>query len=297
MNNQLFLVIAILFIVMIIIDFVFNFTGILKENFDVFNNETYMEAVRNNTNSRNNNNNSNNENIPETDSTLTNKINTVVSHSTGSIYGVISLGNRLPTRKIVFLFQNNIALSIDSNGEINRKLANKFDETQHFRLVKISSNEDLENIITGTYTISDENEYPYYFLQSVKNPEYVISQRSEGEITLERPSNSLAQRFDISHEELLPVISQENENSKTLKIKLKLDDNSLNKILQELRTIGFDTNDNNINSNTNNLFQDFDTFHDISADDMDGNYAEESCGIENYIPRDALSSLCYNCDV
>lgn len=294
MNNQLFLVIAILFIVMIIVDFVFNFTGILKENFDVFNNETYMEAVRNNTNSRNNR---NNENSPETNTTLTNKINTVISHSTGSIYGVISLGNRLPTRKIVFLFKNNIALSLDSSGKLNRKLANKLDETQHFRLVKISNSEDLANIIIGTYTIPDETQYPYYFLQSVKNPEYVISQRSEGEITLERTSNSLAQRFDISHEELLPVISQENENPKTLKIKLKLDDNSLNKILQELRTIGFDTNDNNINSNSNNLFQDFDTFHDISADDMDGNYADEGCSIENYIPRDALSSLCYNCDV
>ena len=75
------------------------------------------------------------------------------------------------------------------------------------------------------------------------------------------------------------------------KLKLKLDDNSLSKILEELRTIGFDTNDNN------NVFQDFDTFHDISANNMDGNYADENCNIENYLPRDALSSLCYNCDV
>ena len=192
----------------------------------------------------------------------------------------------------IFLVKNNVALSIDRDGKITRKLANKFDETQHFRLVKISSSEDLANtIIDGIYTTPDEVQYPYYFLQSVKKPQYVISQLEEGEITLERASNSLAQRFDISHEELLPVLTDEEENPKTLKIKLKLDDNSLSKILEELRTIGFDTNDNN------NVFQDFDTFHDISANNMDGNYADENCNIENYLPRDALSSLCYNCDV
>jgi hypothetical protein len=290
MNNQLFLVIAILFIVMIIIDFVFNFTGILKENFDVFSNDTYIEAINNSNN--NNYNNINNNQISETDSTLTNKVYTVISHSTGSIYGVIPLGNRLPTRKCVFLVRNNIALSIDTEGRINRKLANKFDETQHFRLVKISNREDLENtIINNVYTIPEEEQYPYYFLQSVKNPNYVISQLSEGEITLEQISNSLAQRFDISHEELLSVLSEEDENPKALKIKLKLDDNSLNKILEELRTIGFDTNDNDTN------FHDFNNFPDISANDMDGNYADENCDIENYLPREALSSLCYNCEV
>ena len=45
MNNQVFLVLAILFIVMILVDISFNFTGILQENFDVFSNETYLEAV------------------------------------------------------------------------------------------------------------------------------------------------------------------------------------------------------------------------------------------------------------
>ena len=69
MNNQVFLVIAILFIVMIIVDFVFNFTGILKENFDVFSNEqkplitinTVTVTVNSNScNSSNSSNNSNN---------------------------------------------------------------------------------------------------------------------------------------------------------------------------------------------------------------------------------------------
>ena len=45
MNNQVFLVIAILFIVMILVDLIFNFTGILQENFDIFSQETYLEAV------------------------------------------------------------------------------------------------------------------------------------------------------------------------------------------------------------------------------------------------------------
>ena len=67
MNNKVFLVLAILFIVMILVDIIFNFTGILQENFDVFSQETYLEAVENSNNNnveeqsvRNNSNNNNN---------------------------------------------------------------------------------------------------------------------------------------------------------------------------------------------------------------------------------------------
>ena len=35
---------------MILVDIIFNFTGILQENFDVFSNETYFEAVENSNN-------------------------------------------------------------------------------------------------------------------------------------------------------------------------------------------------------------------------------------------------------
>ena len=292
MNTQVFLVIAILFIVMIIVDFVFNFTGILKENFDVFNNETFLRAVEEN---NANNNNEELNNTPPVDTTLTNKIHTVISHSTGSIYGVIPLGERLPTRKVVFLLKNNVSLSLDKEGVIVKKLANKFDQNQHFRLVRIDSAENLGSIIKERlYSIPDKDSFPYYFLQSVKNPDLVITQLSEGEITIEPITNSIEQRFDVSHEELLNVIEDESKKDKTLKIKLKLDENSLNKILDKLETIGLESD---INNNTNSDFQDFDTFNNVSANNMDGNYAEEHCKIEDYIPRDALSSLCYNCDV
>ena len=89
MNNKVFLVLAILFIVMILVDIIFNFTGILQENFDVFSNETYLEAVENSNNNnvesqsvRNNNNNL-------FDLTETHKIHSVISHSVGTAYGVI----------------------------------------------------------------------------------------------------------------------------------------------------------------------------------------------------------------
>ena len=63
MNNQIFLVIAILFIVMILVDLVFNFTGILQENFEVFSNETYKQAVENVSNNTEVNNFNNNNNV------------------------------------------------------------------------------------------------------------------------------------------------------------------------------------------------------------------------------------------
>ena len=58
---------------MILVDIIFNFTGILQENFDVFSNETYFEAVENSNNNNNveaqavkndNSNNNSNNNAP-----------------------------------------------------------------------------------------------------------------------------------------------------------------------------------------------------------------------------------------
>ena len=176
MNNQIFLVIAILFIVMILVDLIFNFTGILQENFDVFSNETYLEAVEDvQKHNGNNSNNGNNNNAPSKDFTHRYKINSVISHSFGTVYGTIPLGQRLPTTKVLFLVKKNVTLSIDEKAKILMKLPNSFDETQHLRLVKINNDNDIKNVITdGTYLATYESEYPFYFLQSVKNPEYFL---------------------------------------------------------------------------------------------------------------------------
>jgi hypothetical protein len=294
MNNQVFLVLAILFIVMILVDIIFNFTGILQENFDVFSNETYLEAVENSQNNNNNNN-------SPTDLTETHKINSVISHSVGTVYAVVPLGQRLPTTRVLFLIKKNVALSIDSAGKILKKLPNKFDQTQQFRLVKINSDADISNVITNGVFIATENaEYPFYFLQSVKNPDYFITQVSENEITLENGKNSKRQRFDVSHEELLPVVSDNNRKDKTVKIQLKLDENSLERILNELRAD--EPPENNVNNN--GTYKEFNSFADVSANDMNNNYTIQEtedgeparCDIEDYIPKDAISSLCGNCN-
>jgi len=307
MNNKVFLVLAILFIVMILVDIIFNFTGILQENFDVFSNETYLDAVENSNNNNNiaaqaikNNNNNNNSNSP-TDLTETRKIYSVISHSVGTVYGVVPLGQRLPTTRVLFLLRKNVALSIDSAGKVLKKLPNKFDQTQQFRLVKINSDADISNVITnGTFLATYNTDYPFYFLQSVKNPDYFITQVSENEVTLETGKNSKRQRFDVSHEELLPVISDDNRKDNTVKIQLKLDENSLQQILNELRA---DESDEN-NVNNNGTYKEFNSFADVTADDMNNNYTIQEtedgeparCNIEDYIPKVAISSLCGNCN-
>ena len=309
MTNKVFLVLAILFIVMILVDIIFNFTGILQENFDVFSNETYFEAVENSNNNgeaqqvNNNNgsNNSNNNNNVPTDLTETNQIHSVISHSVGTVYGVIPLGQRLPTTKVLFLLKKNVALSIDSSGKVLKKLPNKFDQTQQFRLVKINNDADIPSVITnGVFIATEDSEHPFYFLQSVKNPDYFITQVSESEVTLENGRNSKRQRFDVSHEELLPVISDDNRKDKTVKIQLKLDENSLQQILNELKADEPEVN----NVNNNGTYKEFNSFADVTADDMNNNYTIQEtddgeparCNIEDYIPKDAISSLCGNCN-
>ena len=298
MNNQIFLVIAILFIVMILVDLVFNFTGILQENFEVFSNETYKQAVENVSNNTEVNNFNNNNNNEPTDLTKTHKVNSVIAHFTGTVYGVIPLGERLPTTKVLFLIKKNVALSMDSSGKLIRKLPNKFDETQHFRLLKINNDDDIPEVITnGVYLATEGVDYPFYFLQSVKNPEYFITQVSENEIRPEKGRNSSRQRFHVSHEELLAVITDGDRSDKTVKIQLKLDDNSLERILDELRG-----DDKVVNTavNDNGTYKEFNNFADVNSNNMEDNYAvdneEQRCKIEDYIPKEAISSLCGNCD-
>ncbi len=297
MNGQVFVVVAILFIVMILVDLIFNFTGILQENFDVFSNDTYLEAVENNTNEEKPVDNNN-----PTDLTETSKINSVISHFSGTVYGVIPLGERLPTSKVLFLVKKNVALSMDSSGKIIRKLPNKFDETQHFRLLKINNDADLDEAIPdGVYMGSDGDNYPYYFLQSVKNPEFVITQVSESEITLEKARNATRQRFHVSTEELLTVISDSDRSDKTVKIQLRLDENSLQRILDELK--GEEPVENIVRNN--GVYKEFNNFADVTANDMDNSsYTIQEtetgeparCNTEDYIPKEAISSLCGNCD-
>jgi len=300
MNNQVFLVIAILFIVMILVDLVFNFTGILQENFNVFSNETYKEAVENAANETSNlsvreNSVNNNE---ATDLTTTHKINSVIAHFSGTVYGVIPLGERLPTTKVLFLIKKNVALSMDSAGKMIRKLPNKFDENQHFRLLKMNNDDDISETITnGVFLATEGVDYPFYFLQSVKKPDYFITQVTESEIRLEKGRNSSRQRFHVSHEELLTVISDSDRSDKTVKIQLKLDNTSLERILDELK--GEETIDST-NVNNNGMYKEFNNFADVNANNMENSYAfdteDQQCNVEDYIPKAAISSLCGNCD-
>ena len=102
--------------------------------------------------------------------------------------------------------------------------------------IKINSDADISIVITnGIFLATYNTDYPFYFLQSVKNPDYFITQISENEVKFKTGKNSKRQRFDVSHEELLLIISDDNRKDKTVKIQLKLDENSLQQILNELK--------------------------------------------------------------
>jgi hypothetical protein len=303
MNNKVFLVIAILFIVMILVDFVFNFTGILRENFGIFNVEetasNIVEQIKqSNNNAANNaaNNASNNAVSRTSDKSLTRKIYSVISHQFGTVNAVIPLTDRVPTSKVLFLVKNNIALSMSKDNTLKRKLANKFDRSQHFRLVRIENNEDIENVLNGeSYLVTEGVEYPFYFIQSVTSPEYFITKNSDDTITLENGRNSSRQRFDVSNEEVLPGIKDGDSN--TVRIQLKLDDNSLQSILEELKS----DDTYNVNGNNNSDLNNSAEFNNINNFNNDFNndffiQGDEDCDIANYLPREAVESLCPSCD-
>lgn len=271
------LVVSIVIVVIILVDLLLNLSGILNERFNNQEsgngNETVNETLESRFNAavssnNNGNNTENNENV------IVRSIESVFS---GARYNVVALPFNtrvLPIKNINIRTSNFNSLSV-SNDLITRVPSNYTDNSQNFKLVKMENMRDVIQFIgEGTYVSADENEFPYYFIKA-PGPSNKVLSVGDTDLSVLRPNNRTNQRFFVDSESHNSI---DNDNEERINIRIKLDQESIDTIIDKL---GFGVSD------INNTAAGFDgNENDLNLD----------CNRDNWIPRDAVQSMCGYCD-
>lgn len=308
------IVISIVLICIILIDMLLNLSGKLTENFEDNNEEAeflYQNAVGENQNRELGRNESNNGEVNH----MTTHVKSVESIYSGARYDVVALP--LNTRLVPTI---NINIKTDAFNSfsvkdriLTRESTDYKDFKQTFKLVRIESMEDvLKFIKEGTYIEADEKEFPYYFIKAPGINNLSVLNIGDSEISITRASNRPNQRFNIEFEPKQALVDSQKD---TLDINIKLDQDSIDKLISKLGlqpeenlNTNLNTKLNNAPFNTNELEDELNNSDLISeminnADNSynynsisDSNRALLKCDHSKWIPREAIRSACRGCD-
>lgn len=268
------LVVSIIIVVIILVDLLLNLSGILNERFqnpETNNNQTlenrFKSAVASSGNGSANAN-----TTPETEDKYVRSIESVFS---GARYNVVALPFNtkvLPITNINVKTDSFNSLSV-SNDLITRVPTNYSNNAQNFKLVKMENMRDVAQFIgEGTYVPAEETEFPYYFIKSPGPGNKVLSV-GDSDLSVLRPNNRTNQRFNVDTEAYNSI---DNGAEDTIDIKIKLDQESINTIIDKLGISDINNTASGFNNNET----------DVNLD----------CNRDNWIPRDAVKSMCGYCD-
>lgn len=308
------IVISIVLICIILIDMLLNLSGKLTENFEDNNEEEeflYQNAVGENQNRELGRNESNNGEVNH----MTTHVKSVESIYSGARYDVVALP--LNTRLVPTI---NINIKTDAFNSfsvkdriLTRESTDYKDFKQTFKLVRIESMEDvLKFIKEGTYIEADEKEFPYYFIKAPGINNLSVLNIGDSEISITRASNRPNQRFNIEFEPKQALVDSQKD---TLDINIKLDQDSIDKLISKLGlqpeenlNTNLNTKLNNAPFNTNELEDELNNSDLISEmiNNADNSYNYNSisdsnrellkCDHSKWIPREAIRSACRGCD-
>lgn len=271
------LVVSIIIVVIILVDLLFNLSGVLSERFQNSNTNNSTNNSSDNSSELENRFNSalQNSNIEYSQEDIDRNaqiIKSVESIFSTARYNVVALpfnASTVPTTSINIKSDSFNSLSV-SNDIISRVPSDYSDNAQTFKLVKMNNMRDVAKFIgQGVYVPALDEEFPYYFIKAPGVSNRVLHV-GDSELSLVKPSNRTNQRFKghtESHQSLKTGIGD------VVDIKIKLDQNSINSIISKLGI-----------PDLNNTAREF-----HSNDD-------ENCNLDNWIPRDAVQSMCGYCD-
>lgn len=278
------LLLAIVVVLVIFVDLIFNFSGLMKEKFTV--SSSY---------------NSQSESMPqeESDENLNHtNIKSVVAKFEGKMIKVSFVPND-PNNKTVVLespVSNNANLSVNSDGTLSEKLKASSETSQQFNLLKINNSQEYNELLkesnNGANTTSTVTNYPFYILKSVKFGDHNWCLAYEpGKLYLSPIGNYNNQKWDASNIEVKTksvlthtvnntaagafnkngdAIDGEIDDPNKIRINLNLTDELKRQLL------GVETSSSSSGTNSSN--------------NLDGS----NCNTN--IPKNALSSLCRGCD-
>jgi hypothetical protein len=291
------LIFVIFVVVAIFVDIIFNFSGIImnnyKETFDAEAAESHSAEANTNVKA-----------IELYDDIAKQPIKSIISKMYGKVINILpTVADQIPTKQFIVKI-NGQALSVNKDGTYGLVLSNNEDQRQHWELTLIKNSSDYSTVLAGTSNGYDINKvsYPFYVCRSVydKNLDdgIVRALQYEGGYISVRPiGNYDNQKWDISNRQLESSVKVNNtglgpnalndsefsygnhysgselpgnkNTSEKLNINLKLNQEVIDQLFGN--RIG-----NNNASNSDNTPQ--------------------SCSVDNWLPRDSVSSVCPGCD-
>ena len=289
------IIISIVLICIILIDLLLNLSGKLTENFEdtEANNEAaeylYQNAAGENTGRTLARNDLNNSEIDH----MTTHVKSIESIYSGARYDVVALP--LNTR-IVPTININIKTDNYTSFSVKDRILSKTDTDykdfkQTFKLIRIESMEDvLKFIQEGTYIEAQEKEFPYYFIKAPGVNNLNVLNIGDSELSITRATNRPNQRFNIEFEPKQALVDSQKDS---LDINIKLDQESIDRLISKLGINPENTSNTNAPFNTNQEYDnngeeiyDFNTIEESST----------SCDHSKWIPREAIRSACRGCE-
>lgn len=245
---------SIIFIVGILLDLLFNFSGNLNENFE--SQQSELENIYNS-------------NTTNTDNSIK-SIQSLFSPDTN--FNVHNLdGTDFYTIKV-----NSLESLSWENNQLVFKPTNSSESNQLFRMKKIESLDDIEGQVNNA-----NMEFPYVILLAPNSDNLALKIGDSGYWIDELNHNHNHFKFKTLNTSFTPVKTDED----TIKINIKLDQESINKIIDQLDLDSDEDKNNSLNNNSNSnnaSFSNFDEYVDCTED--------------HWIPKDAVRSLCRSCE-
>ena len=282
MVNYSLLIIGSLFCVMILVELIFNFTGLLKENYKQYqkNNKEYFTGEETTTTAE-----------PTISYTLTRKASPDVYNNDdeGDDYynksikqvtlnnqplDVIDIGS-LPTSLILLKTSDNKVYSYaasDSGEGLSQVAEDRFDEKQHFNIFRIndflSFNRHIPKQVVDSTTLS----FPFFVIKPVSDPDKYIGYDS----TL----GSLGSLGSFNHNvNMIKSVNYTDTNisstSEQVSISLNFGEGSKEKLFDKIEALDFSS---------------------FTPSGRIPEYTEKDCNTENLIPKRAVESLCLSCN-
>jgi hypothetical protein len=282
-RNALLLV-SIIIVIVIFIDLIFNFSGLVVEKFSGGYNLTSKSQ-------------NNDENDDEFDHT---KIKSLVSKNDGKAFNVKFIQSD-PTNRTVVVYSpvsKNANISVNSDGTLSEELKMSTNPAQQFKLYKVTDGQTYNELLgensIGANEFSSDTKYPFYILKSVLLGTRCLTYEP-GNLFTTPIGNYSNQKWDVSQMGA-PKLSVVTHN---------VEDNalgSLNKNGDGSDGELFDPNKIKINLNlTDELKHQLlgvnpNILSGSASGNRNSNNSQNSQTCGTFVPKDSLVSLCRGCD-
>lgn len=293
--RNIVLLLALVIVLVIFVDLIFNFSGLMVEKFTI--SSSYNEQT------------TNMQTEPATvsnptelpDDQLNHKnIKSVLAKFEGKMLTVVFLKND-PENSTILIespVSKNANISVNSDGTLSEELKTPANTAQQFKLIKIDSTQSFNNLLNnsnnGAHTAITITNYPFYILKSVKfgDNNWCLAYEP-GRLYLSPLGNYNNQKWDVSNIEVPNksvtthnvnnnAVSSFNTNGDGLEgeivdpNKIKINLNLTDELKRQL--LGVESNNNNSSNGSSS----------------GSNFYSQKC--DTHIPKNALSSLCRGCD-